>query len=159
MLLFEWLRVILTLEWPSNSLTVLASKPFSIQTVAYVWRSKWKLTFWKWTLTVLLSWLPTVRSEKNRCLLQKFIKLFKLTIFLFKLFDPLVCCLKLLCDSKWLSWCTWACICVYFPDPRLLHPRSQRPFGDAQLICCCLGANLLCELYCLLSLNCVDKSH
>ena len=22
-----------------------------------------------------------------------------------------------------------------------------------------LGANLLCELYCLLSLNCVDKSH
>ena len=24
---------------------------------------------------------------------------------------------------------------------------------------CCLGANLLCELYCLLSLNCVDKSH
>ena len=34
---------------------------------------------------------PTV----SRCFLQKFIKLFKLTVFLFKLFDPLVCCLKL----------------------------------------------------------------
>lgn len=24
--------------------------------------------------------------------------------------------LKLLCDSKWLSRCTWACTCVYFPN-------------------------------------------
>ena len=80
--------------WDDRKMLVLwPPKPCS-KNWSFLWSYRHQ-SFWKWTLTVLLSWLPTVCGEKSRCFLQKFIKLFKLTVFLFELFDPLVCCLKL----------------------------------------------------------------